>query len=251
MGYVRIHVQTRFTDVNVLIKADDLRLIPLTGAWERFLSFCETEKVHANIGVICEWPRGQKDESRPRDEVAREALAMVNIGAGVTIWNHGLDHSRDKAAGISDFRGTPLALQIRSLRIAQERVEDLTGVRMQGFGAPFNWWDQDTIVALQQLPELQYVFHIPFVPGKTCYGSELFVEAEPFKGKVKPGAKRTFSNENAKKKSDRFLNLGRNFVLQVHPNSWDNEALDNFSDYVNFLRSADVTFAAMGNEESG
>jgi len=237
--------------LNVIVKADDLRLVPLTAAWRRFLAFCEAERIHTNIGVICQWPRAQKDEPRAQDEVARVALREVNIGAGCTIWNHGLAHSRDKAAGTSEFRGSPLALQIRSLRLAQERIEILTGVRVEGFGAPFNWWDQNTIIALQQFPELRYVFHIPFVPGKTCYGSELFVACEPFKSEVKPGAKRTFSIERAKKKSARFLDLGRSFVLQIHPNSWDEEALDNFSNYVSFLRNAEVTFAALGNEEVG
>lgn len=224
---------------NVILKADDFRLNRITGAWKRFLSYCGDEDVYCNVGVIA---RSSVDLPPERCAEVSAELTALGMGNGWSLWNHGLYHRRKRSLGTSDFRGASLTRQLRYLRSAQEVVERVAGVRMTAFGSPFNWWDHNTIVALQQVEEIRYVFHIPYVPGKICYGSELFVECEPFEGEVRRGAKRTFSTEQAKRKSERFLDLDRTFVLQVHPNSWQEESLGSFAAFVEYLKEAGYRF---------
>lgn len=227
----------------VILKADDLRLERITDRWKRFLRYCKEEGVFCNAGVIS----GRSvDVKEAQIAKIREVLNSLGMNRAWALWNHGFEHERRESPGTSDFRGVPLAQQMRSLRRSQETVERIAGVRPDAFGPPFNWWDHNTIVALQHFPEIRYVFYIPYVPGKICYGSELFVEAEPFLGEVKPGAKRTFSLEEAKRKSERFLNIDRSFVLQVHPNSWADGALDAFASFVAYVKEAGYAFRAVG-----
>lgn len=231
----------------VILKADDLRLERITDRWKRFLRYCKEEGVFCNAGVIS----GRSvDVKEAQIANIREVLNSLGMNRAWALWNHGFEHERRESPGTSDFRGVPLAQQIRSLRRSQETVERIAGVRPDAFGPPFNAWDHNTIVALQHFPEIRNVFYVPYVPGKICYGSELFVEAEPFLGEVKPGAKRAFSLEEAKRKSERFLNIDRSFVLQVHPNSWRKPALDAFSGFVDYMRKAGYIFRAIGEPDS-
>lgn len=224
---------------NVILKADDFHMESITESWRCFLSYCVDENVYCNVGVIA----GSSANLPPAQcvDVAAELVAL-GMRARWSLWNHGLVHKREQSLGTSDFRGTPLERQLGDLRSAQDVVERVAGVRMTAFGSPFNWWDHNTIIALQQVEEIRYVFHIPYIPGKICYGSELFVQCEPFLGEVRPGAARVFSIEQAKRRSERFLDLDRTFVLQVHPNSWEEGALDNFAAFVEYLKEADYRF---------
>lgn len=230
----------------VYLKADDLRLDAVSKNWKRFLSFCASEGIHCNAGVIA---RNTPALDGARVNEVRAELDALGFGRSWTVWNHGVDHRRVRETHTSDFCGMPLASQIDALRRAQDFVERLTGVRMNAFGAPFNWWDHNTLLALQRFPEIRYVFHIPYVPGKRCYGSELFVEAEPFLGKVRPGARRTFALDEAKRKSERFLSIERSFVLQVHPGRWDHAGFDAFASFVEHVRSAGYVFRPIGDPQ--
>lgn len=227
---------------DVILKADDFQLERVTEPWRRFLSYCVEENVYCNVGVIA----GSSASLSPAQcvEVVAE-LTSLGMHDRWSLWNHGLIHNREQSLGTSDFRGTPLDLQLGYLRSAQDVVERVAGVRMTAFGSPFNWWDHNTIIALQQVEEIRYVFHIPYVPGKICYGSELFVQSEPFQGEVRPGVTRTFSIEQAKRRSKRFLELERTFVLQVHPNSWSEGSLGNFAAFVEYLKKAGYRFRSV------
>lgn len=230
----------------VFLKADDLRLDKVTKKWRRFLRYCASEGVHCNAGVIA---RCASDFDETQIQELRARLHDLGLGKTWTLWNHGVEHKRVRETRTSDFCGMPLARQVDSLRRAQEFVERLAGVRMNAFGAPFNWWDHNTLLALQRFPEIRYVFHIPYVPGKRCFGSELFVEAEPFLGEVKPGAKRTFSLEAAKRQSERFLSIDRSFVLQVHPARWVRAGFEAFKSFVDYVRNAGYTFRSIDDPE--
>nr|PZN76854.1 MAG: hypothetical protein DIU57_17050 [Pseudomonadota bacterium] len=228
----------------VFLKADDLRLETITKKWRRFLDYCRKEGVYCNVGVIAGGAIGLDDA---QIEEIRYELHCLEMGKLWLLWNHGVWHKRNRVTKTSDFCGAPLEDQVGSLRLAQELVERIAGVRMMAFGAPFNWWDHNTVLALQQFPEIQYVFHIPYVPGKCCYGSEIFVQAEPFLGEVKPGAMRTFALETAKRKSERFLSIDRSFVLQIHPGSWDQSGFDSFAAFVDYIRNAGYAFASIAD----
>lgn len=232
----------------VFLKADDLRLEIVTDKWKQFLTYCVKEDVYCNVGVIV---GGAVNLDETRIPGIRAELESLGMGKAWTLWNHGVDHKRREVPGTCDFRGVPLAQQVRALRVAQEVVEKIVGFRMEAFGPPFNAWDHMTLLALQQVPDIRCVFYIPYVPGKECYGSEIFVEPEPYIGIPRPGGKRTFSLETAKRKSERFLKIGRSFVLQVHPNSWDERAFDAFVSFVAYIKSAGYTFERAGRPVSG
>lgn len=221
----------------ILIKADDLRLDRMAPGWKRFLSFCSSNDIHVNAGVIGAWPGDKRAAKTERLGATKEMFEEVASMGGCTLWNHGNAHERDKGSGTSEFRGASFNAQVASLRATQRKVEQLSGIRMEAFGPPYNWYDQSTILALQQVDSIKYVFYIPYVPGKVCYNLESFVECEPFQGPVKPGAKRMFSIEQARARSGRFLDIDRSFVLQVHPNSWIDGALDAFGKYIDELRA--------------
>src|SRR5690606_33335768 len=124
----------------VYLKADDLRLDAVSKNWKRFLSFCASEGIHCNAGVIA---RNTPALDGARVNEVRAELDALGFGRSWTVWNHGVDHRRVRETHTSDFCGMPLASQIDALRRAQDFVERLTGVRMNAFGAPFNWWDHN------------------------------------------------------------------------------------------------------------
>jgi hypothetical protein len=162
-------------------------------------------------------------------------LAWVLSQPTLHIWNHGFTHLGDRKTGTSEFQGPSAEDQARTIRKTQDRVEELCGVRMDAFGAPFNWTDHNTVAALQEFDEIRYAFYTPYVPGKVTFHHELFVTCEPFEGEVKPGAKRRFALDQALARSKHFRALNRSFVLQIHPNRWVDGSLEDFGTFIETL----------------
>lgn len=222
---------------HVLIKADDLRLGPLSQRWKAFLDYCAEREYHANVGVMGGWTHTGGDDDDAKPDEAREMLGWLLERPTLHIWNHGFTHFGDRAAGRSEFLGPSVMEQARTIRKTQDRIEELCGVRLDAFGAPFNWTDHHTVEALQHFDEIRYAFYTPFVPGKVTFHHELFVTCEPFEGEVKPGAARRFDLEKALSKSRHFREIDRSFVLQIHPNRWVEGSLEDFGTFIETLAS--------------
>ncbi|MEX0426257.1 DUF2334 domain-containing protein [Nocardioides sp. DS6] len=231
----------------VLIKADDLRVGALSPRWRAFLEFCAEKGIHANVGIMGGWTQKGGDDDHPKPAEAKEMLSWLLAQPTLHIWNHGFTHLGDRDAGTSEFKGASAEAQALAIRKTQDRVEALCGARMNAFGAPFNWTDHNTVVALQQFPEITYSFYTPYVPGKVNLHHELFVTCEPFAGESKPGAPRRFALEQALARSQHFRDVGRSFVLQVHPNRWVEGSLQ---DFATFLETLTAQGYAAGTIES-
>jgi peptidoglycan/xylan/chitin deacetylase (PgdA/CDA1 family) len=219
----------------VLIKADDLRPDKLSRRWQAFLEFCAEKQIHANVGVMGGWTQAGGDDEHAKPEAASAMLEWLLAQPTLHIWNHGFTHHGDRSTGTSEFMGASVTDQFAAIRKTQDRIEQLCGVRMNAFGAPFNWTDHNTVVALQEFPEIEFTFYTPYVPGKVNYHHELFVTCEPFLGKVRPGAPRRFDLTEALQESRHFRNIGRSFVLQIHPNRWTEGALEDFASFIETL----------------
>lgn len=219
----------------VLIKADDLRPDTLSPRWRAFLEFCVEKGIHANVGIMGGWTQKGGDDEGAKPEEAKEMLSWLLAQPTLHIWNHGFTHQSDRSAGTSEFKGASAQEQAVAIRKTQDRIEQLCGVRMNAFGAPFNWTDHNTVLALQEFPEITYSFYTPYVPGKVNFHHELFVTCEPFEGPVKPGAPRRFALEQALDKSQHFREIGRSFVLQIHPNRWVEGSLEDFGSFIDTL----------------
>src|SRR5690606_32274398 len=107
---------------SIILKADDLRLEQLTEGWKRFLQFCKGAGVFCNVGVISGSLVGV---AKAQISEIRAELNGLGINRTWALWNHGLDHKRQRGGGTSDFRGSPLTRQIRALRLTQEAVEGI------------------------------------------------------------------------------------------------------------------------------
>lgn len=237
----------------VLIKADDLRPDTLSKRWKAFLEFCAERRIHANVGIMGGWTQKGGDDEDAKPEAAKQMLSWLLAQPTLHIWNHGFTHLNDRAAGTSEFKGATAEEQAATIRKTQDRIEELCGVRMNAFGSPFNWTDHNTVLALQEFPEIKYSFYTPYVPGKVNFHHELFVTCEPFEGKVKPGATRRFALDQALAKSEHFRELGRSFVLQIHPNRWAEGSLEDFATFVETLAEEGYTTATIESfaEEGG
>lgn len=230
----------------LLIKADDLRPAALSPKWKAFLEFCVERGIHANVGIMGGW--NQKGTDVGADpEAAREMLAWFNAQPTLHLWNHGVTHKGQRTTRTSEFRGASLEEQVEAIRKTQDVVEELGGIRMDAFGAPFNWTDHNTVAALQQFPEIKYSFHVPYVPGKVNFHHELFVTCEPFVDVNKPGAARRFALLAALEKSRHFRDIGRSFVLQIHPNRWNEGSLEKFGQFIDRLESEGYTTGTLAS----
>lgn len=154
----------------VLLKADDFCAVPPDRAerWKRYINeVVERRGIKTSAGVIAD----QVADAGPE---FRRWVGTWQTGGLVEFFNHGCDHARtlpdnplskivwnmmppEMAQGrngfppgtVYEFQGAPLEEQLAHLARSQQIVQDVFGIRMRTFGAPFNKWDKATITALR------------------------------------------------------------------------------------------------------
>jgi hypothetical protein len=207
-------------DKVVIWKLDDVkagekkRLAP---GFKRMAEWAKAEKTVVTMGVICD------SLTQPNaDDVAWIKANAVENGGVVEFWHHGWDHrSWADATGkaMAEFRGPDVATQSKHLKDACEMFKKTTGLTFHAFGAPYNQTDDDTIAAMDAVPEITIWMYPPKNETKRkVLGRSLNIEVAT--GKVSYAK---FAEDYATKKPTSMM------LLQGHCGMWND---DSFHDFV-------------------
>ena len=220
--------------VPVVLKLDDLA----TGGgnvpqrWRRLTDFAREKNLKISIGVICQ-------SLETGNESYLDYMRQLHASGLCEFWFHGYDHKEwtDSASGqkLMEFKGTDYAHQkehfVRSQALAKTRL----GFAFSTFGAPFNATDAVTARVLSEDPEIKTVLYAPSADsgsGKLVLDrvGDVNIENPLF---VPDSAK--FISGYAKRSPGR-----RYFVVQGHPNQWDDARWAEFVKIVEFLQSNQI-----------
>jgi len=201
----------------VIWKFDDVRGI--SPGFQRLADWLTAKKMKAGFGIICN--SLEKENPAYFDWIKKNA---VENGGVIEFWHHGYDHrtiaDQGGKTGCSEFKGTDYACQHDHLAKSSALITQKTGLVFHTFGSPFNAWDNETIKAMEALPDLKIWLYGPPtpVPGKLILGRTLNLE----KGTGKVATYEQFEQDYKKRKPVDYL------VLQGHPAGWTPEHFASF-----------------------
>lgn len=221
------------TSPRVVLKLDDMRA-DSAGAvpqrWVRVIDLVEKRKLRASVGVICD----SLEADRPRYLTELKRLAASER---FELWHHGYDHRKREVEGraLLEFQGEDEARQRehfeRGSRLAREKL----GLVFTTFGAPFNATDAATTHVLAEHPEITvWLYGDAKAPaGKRVAARVPGVNIEqpvhvPNLAALKAGLEKR-PREAC-------------YVIQGHPNSWDDAAFAEFVRILDFLTERGATF---------
>jgi len=140
------------------------------------------------------------------------------------LFNHGYNHLLGKwfFRNIAEFKNTPLWYQQRNILKTQNAGKKNIGVTFKTFGAPGNAIDSNTKAALELVSEIEVWFYGIKPSAKFVFDRHTDAEF--------PTGNPVFTKfrENINHKNDYS-------VLQLHPNTWDNNKFNEFKKIINFL----------------
>ena len=208
----------------IIIKADDLRNI--NHNITEFDKLINDEKIKVSYGII----GGTFDNNKSNKALARY-IKHKNNDEHYHFFNHGYTHICNQKNYVDEFRKSKDE-QTKSLKTTQNIVKNKTGVTLDTFGAPCNEINDDTTIALNELPEIKYWYY-----GKSDFeriNFKRFINIE--NGVGNPDFYFLKSNlENLKLKNDII-------VLQIHPNMWDKNQFLHFRVCIKYLKSLGAEF---------
>ncbi len=206
----------------VIWKLDDVRAgekARLPKGFKRVAEWAETNKTFVNFGVICDSLTNPNAE-----DVAWIKKNAVENGGRVEFWLHGWDHKKtgDKT---SEFLGADLATQTKHFKDACDIFNKTTGLTFHAFGAPYNQFDDNTLIALDACPEIKIFM---FGPKKDTKRKVIArsINMEVATGKVSYDA---FIKAYNDKKPTGLL------LLQGHCGQWDDNSFNDFVKVAGFL----------------
>jgi peptidoglycan/xylan/chitin deacetylase (PgdA/CDA1 family) len=216
----------------VILKLDDLRTT--SPKWRRVLEFLKSRNIKSTAGIICNSLEGDKASyfSWVKD---LQASGMVEM------WCHGYTHGRSTNAegkDVMEFKGVPYEEQKATLVKCQQLAKEKLGAPFRTFGAPFNATDEATLKALSEDPDFKvFLFgnpaHAAQVPGLMIQDRSAMNIENPL-----------FIPNTARVEHDlKILRPKREyFVIQGHPEQWDEARIAEFGKMIDYLCSQGVIF---------
>ncbi|HOF18162.1 MAG TPA: hypothetical protein PK082_04575 [Phycisphaerae bacterium] len=216
----------------VILKADDLTRAgasrnPVSARWQAFADFIESRKIKASIGII-----GYALEEDHPDFF--EWIKTRDKKGVIEFWNHGYKY-RVKQDDPAEFHGRSVEEQAESLRRTQKLAKEKLGIELKAFGPHWSGTDENTVKAIQSIPEIKIWFFGP----KDLEGGKPFV-LNRYMNLEYPTFVPDF--EQFRK---RFDSWGRKFpylALQGHPNQWNEERFAQFAKIVDYLKDKGCVF---------
>ncbi len=146
----------------VILKLDDAWFEgdSIHQGWVKTFDYLNSKNIPATIGLVGERMEGASP--------AFYHWLEVQANAGHELWNHGYCHCKPIVDGkeLREFRGTGYQYQLEQLRKTQAIAADKLGITLVTFGAPYNACDDDTELALREVPEIATWLYPP--AGKTA-----------------------------------------------------------------------------------
>jgi peptidoglycan/xylan/chitin deacetylase (PgdA/CDA1 family) len=214
----------------VVLKLDDLA----TGGgnvprgWKRVTDFALERKIKITVGVIAQ----SLGTANPSYINYIKDLQKTGL---VEFWFHGWDHKSWEADGqkLQEFKGTSYEHQKASFVNSQALAKEKLGFTFSTFGSPFNGMDETTFKVFAEDPEMKVFLYAKAsdqakIPGKVILERVGGVNIEdPL---FVPNADKFITGylKNAKGRSY--------FVIQGHPNQWNDERWAEFVRLVDYLQ---------------
>jgi peptidoglycan/xylan/chitin deacetylase (PgdA/CDA1 family) len=217
----------------VILKLDDLR--DAGGTFRRVLDFLKARQIKCSVGII-----GNSLEGGQEDYFSW--IKEQHAGGWLEFWCHGYTHVRTKDADgkeISEFKGESAETQKATLAKCQQLARKKLGFSFRTFGAPFNATDEATLEALKADPEFKvFLYGDPAqaakVPGMMILDRTPMNIENPI---FVPNTARVEHDLNALRATREY------FVIQGHPDQWDEERVAEFGKLIDYLCSQNVIFA--------
>lgn len=216
----------------ILLKLDDLVHTKgrVPARWRKLTDFLIQRKVKAGLGIICASLEGDNPEFL-------QYLREVGQSGVIEYWNHGYDHKQWEENGqtLQEFKGSSYEHQKQHYTRSQELAKEKLGQEFAAFGAPFNGTDAATAKVLQEDAATRV----------WLYGDALRPAGKLVLDRVGPV---NIENPLFVPSLDRFTE-GYNrypqrefFVIQGHPNQWDDARFEQFVKIVEFLQEQKAIF---------
>ena len=222
-----IAIGATLADPLVVLKLDDMTVAngKVPERWQRLTRFAEERRMKTSIGIIgnsleCEHP-----------EYVSELKRLAATGL-IEFWHHGYDHKRWDEGGktLCEFSGTDRDHQSRNFQLTQDLAKQKLGITFRTFGAPFNATDAVAIDVLSAAPDIRVWFQ-----GDSGKPAGKFVARMINSVNIEQPVHRP--NFDAFVKGYEALNGNHPpvFILQGHPNSWDEADFAGFVRIIDFL----------------
>jgi hypothetical protein len=213
----------------IMLKVDDFQFQPantITQSWNKFINYIQSRKIKASLGII-------GNSLLTANEQLGNYLKGLSDSNTFEFWNHGYDHvlSQTDSKGnlYSEFWNTPYSQQKEHLLLTQWLAKTKIGITLTVFGAPGNSFDSNTQRAVEEIPEITTWYFGPDQSTKRVL--KRFVDIEF------PTSYPDYNQFVSKYDSTKDY-----LVLQIHPNSWDENRFIEFEKVIDFLIEKDVTF---------
>jgi peptidoglycan/xylan/chitin deacetylase (PgdA/CDA1 family) len=211
------------------LKADDFQFNQgslISQEWLNFINLVKRKNIRASLGLI----------GRSLDNIDSHSLKQLKeliCDYRLELWNHGYNHVIDQIDDNGnhywEFKNTSLEQQKQHILLTQGLAKEKLGIVLHTFGAPGNAFDQNTQEALNLIDDIKIWF----------FGSD-----ESTKLVLRRFAEIEFPTHNPD--YNQFLSnydeTKEYLVLQIHPNSWDQNQLPEFEKIIDFLIKEKSTF---------
>ncbi len=216
----------------VINKLDDVvyngSTSPVSEKWERLAQLAMEKNVKVAPGII--------GNSLEQGDDAYFAWIRDLQDTGLfEFWNHGYLHKRweDNNKKYAEFLNTDVQQQIEFIRQTQDLGREKAGIVFTAFGAPYNWSDENTTIALKHFPELKVWFY----PEDKSQNEKILLQRIPALNIEypvhRPGFYHFFN-------SYYFYSSNDVITIQGHPRSWDDYGFKQFELIVDYLKSIDA-----------
>lgn len=213
----------------VILKADDMvfdenTIVPQR--WISFIDYIKSKGIKASIGVI-----GNSLEAGNKKYF--KYLKSIAASGSFELWNHGYNHIYDgkypNGESYKEFYNTPYSYQYEHMSLTDSLAIKKLGIIFHTFGAPGNGIDSVTVRAINNQKNIKvWLFGLP---GSTKLNLQRLVGIEfPI---FNPDYSQFIKNYSPERPF---------FVLQIHPNSWDETKFTEFKKIIDYLLSKKVTF---------
>jgi peptidoglycan/xylan/chitin deacetylase (PgdA/CDA1 family) len=213
----------------VILKADDWTCDSsgsVSGRWVAFVNFVREKKIKASLGII---GRSLEKGNRTYLQLIRE----LNKSGSFEFWNHGYDHVlfavNPDGEKYCEFFNTSLADQTLHLQLTQRLAKERTGVVLNTFGAPGNFFDENTAAALRKADDIKVWFFGSVQSDKMVLVRRSEIEFPAH-------------NPDFDKFIQTYDSTQAYQVFQTHPDSWDKGRFEEFRKIIDFLISKNVAF---------
>ena len=212
---------------SVIIKADDLvydKENDVNERWQQFADFAVKENIHVSAGIVgSSLEKGSSEFFEWIKKYSRTGL--------FEFWNHGQLHKRTIMDGknISEFFNRTVEEQVAYLKQSQKLAVEKLGFKFETFGAPYNWCDENTALALAEFPEIKVWLYAP----KNIKTDKLTLERVPMLNIEYPVHNANFYYFF----NNYYFYSNTNVVaIQGHPLSWDEHGMEQYKMIIDYLK---------------